>query len=574
MFVDNKYAVWQFESKIFMTKESFASLFEEVQGITDIVGTVVTGTIIRLTSEHAIVDVGLKSEGRVALKEFAVSGTIPELNVGDEVSVFVERMEDRNGEVGISRERAKREEAWEKVTELFEDKQQVEGVILGRVKGGFTVDILGAAAFLPGSQVDVRRIQDMDSLMNTPITFEILTMDKVRGNIVVSRRSILEKASEEERTKLMENIKEGDIIEGVIKNITGYGAFVDLGGIDGLLHVTDISWKRISHPSEILTVGEKVQVQVIRFHEGTKRISLGIKQMGEDPWETARTKYAQGEKFTGKITNIADYGVFVELEEGVEGLVHVSEMSWTKKNVHPGKIVSMGQEVQVQVLEINQEKRRISLGIKQCQENPWSVVNDTFASGTVLEGKIKNITEFGIFIGITDDIDGMVHMSDISWKKSNEEALTEYKKGMVVKAVVLGIDMEKERISLGIKQLTDNPSVKTRGRDVSKYKKNDVVTATIVDVKIAGLDVVVGDGVPGFIKKVELSVERSEQRTDRFAIDEKIDALITAVHRKDGQLNLSVKALEQAQEREAMEQYGSADSGATLGDILGKALKK
>ncbi len=557
-----------------MTKESFASLFEETQStMENVVGTVVTGTIIGLTAEQAIVDVGLKSEGRVALKEFAVSGVVPELQVGDGVSVFVERMEDRNGEVGISRERAKREEAWDKVAELFETKQRVEGIIFGRVKGGFTVDILGAIAFLPGSQVDVRPVRDMESLMETPITFEILKMDKTRGNIVVSRRSILEEESEEERARLMENIKEGDVIEGTVKNITGYGAFIDLGGIDGLLHVTDISWKRISHPSEVLSIGEKLEVKVIRFHEGTKRISLGVKQMIEDPWETARTKYVEGEIFTGKVTNIADYGVFVELEEGVEGLVHVSEMSWTKKNVHPSKLISMSQEIQVKVLDINQEKRRISLGIKQCQENPWSVVSNKFAAGTVLEGTVKNITEFGVFIGITDDIDGMVHMSDIAWGKSNEEALAEYEKGMTVKAVVLDIDAEKERISLGIKQLSDNPAAKSRRADVSRYKKNDVVTAKIVDIKIAGLDVVIGDGVPGFIKKAELSVERSEQRTDRFAVDEKVDALITVVHRKDGQLNLSIKALEIAQEREAMEQYGSADSGATLGDILGKALK-
>lgn len=556
-----------------MIKESFASLFEEAQsGNENVVGTVVNGTVIELTAEQAIIDVGLKSEGRVALKEFAVSGVIPELNVGDEVAVFVERMEDRNGEVGLSRERAKREEAWDKVAELYDAKQRVEGVIFGRVRGGFTVDILGAVAFLPGSQVDVRPVRDMDALMDTPIIFEILKMDKVRGNIVVSRRSILEEESEEERAKLLANIKEGDIMDGVVKNITGYGAFVDLGGVDGLLHVTDISWKRISHPSEILTVGEKLKVQVIRFHESTKRISLGIKQMVQDPWEIVSTKYVDGEIFTGRVTNITDYGVFVELEEGIEGLVHVSEMSWTKKNVHPSKIVSMSEHIQVKVLEINQEKRRISLGIKQCQENPWSAVGDKFAIGTVLEGNVKNITEFGIFIGITEDIDGMVHMSDISWEKSNEDALAEYKKGMTVKAVVLDVDVAKERLSLGMKQLTDNPKAKPKGGDVSGYKKNDVVTATIVDVKTAGLDVVVGDGVPGFIKKVELSVERSEQRTDRFAVDEKVDAIVTVIHRKDGQLNLSIKALEQAQEREAMKQYGSADSGATLGDILGKAL--
>lgn len=556
-----------------MTKESFATLFEETQGENNnVVGTVVTGKIIGLTNDQAIIDVGLKSEGRVALREFAISGVVPELNVGDEVSVFVERMEDRNGEAGISRERAKREEAWDKVAEFFETEKRIEGVIFGRVKGGFTVDILGAVAFLPGSQVDVRPIRDMDALMNTPLTFEILKMDKARGNIVVSRRSILEEASQEERAKLMENIKEGDVIKGVVKNITGYGAFVDLGGIDGLLHVTDISWKRIAHPSEALTVGETVTVQVIRFHEDTKRISLGMKQLQQDPWDVAITTYVEGEKFSGKVSNITDYGVFVELQEGVEGLVHISEMSWTKKNIHPSKIVSVGEQVDVKVLEIDREKRRISLGIKQCQENPWALVSEKFSVGTVLEGEVKNITEFGIFVGITDDVDGMVHMSDLSWEKSNEDALGEYKKGETVKATVLDIDASKERISLGIKQLTENPNATPQGGDVSGYKKGDTVTATITDVKTAGLDVIVGDDVRGFIKKAELSVERSEQRPDRFAVGEKLDASIIMVSRKDEQLNLSVKALEMAQEKEAMAQYGSADSGATLGDILGKAL--
>ena len=558
-------------------KESFASLFEETLGENkNIVGTVVKGTIISINDDMVLVDVGLKSEGRINIREFAISGDIPELNAGDEIDVFVERMEDRNGEVGLSRERAKREEAWVKVAELFKNGEKVEGVIFERVRGGFKVDVLGCMAFLPGSQVDVRPIRDMEPLMNKKLSFEVLKMDKERGNIVVSRRAILEEVSAEERSKIMENLKEGDEVEGIVKNITDYGAFVDLGGIDGLLHVTDISWKRVNHPSEALKVGQTIKAKIIRFNQETKRISLGIKQMSDDPWLEVAAKYKVGSRFVGKITNIAEYGAFVQLEEGIEGLVHVSEMSWTKKNVQPGKVVSTSQEVEVQVLEVEAEKRRISLGLKQCQENPWSTIAQQYPIGTVIESDIKNVTEFGMFVGISEDIDGMVHMSDISWEKSGEEAIADFKKGDVVKAVVLDMDIEKERISLGIKQLTDNPnpsSNKAGSFDIEGVKKNDVVTVVITEINDGGLKVLVNEKIPGFIKKSDLSRERSEQRTDRFATGEKVDAMVLSVSRREQRLNLSIKALETQQEKEAMEQYGSADSGATLGDILGKVLK-
>jgi len=560
-----------------MKKETFASLFEETLGENkNIVGTVVKGTIISIDDDMVLVDVGLKSEGRINIREFAISGDIPELNAGDEIDVFVERMEDRNGEVGLSRERAKREEAWYKVAELFKNDEKVEGVIFERVRGGFKVDVLGCMAFLPGSQVDVRPIRDMEPLMNNKQTFVVLKMDKERGNIVVSRRAILEEVSAEERSKLMEGLKEGDEVEGIVKNITDYGAFVDLGGIDGLLHVTDISWKRINQPSEALKVGQSIKAKIIRFNKETKRISLGIKQMSDDPWLEAAAKYKVGSRFTGTITNIADYGAFVQLEEGVEGLVHVSEMSWTKKNIQPGKIVSTSQEIEVQVLEVEVEKRRISLGIKQCQQNPWNTIAEQYPIGTVIESDIKNVTEFGMFVGISKDIDGMVHMSDISWEKSGEDAIADFKKGDAVKAVVLDMDIEKERISLGIKQLTNNSNSSansTGSFDIDGIKKNDVVTATITGIVDGGLKVVVNETTSGFIKKSDLSRERSEQRTDRFATGEKVDAMVSSVSRKEQRLNLSIRALETQQEKEAMEQYGSADSGATLGDILGKVLK-
>ncbi|HEY1719684.1 MAG TPA: 30S ribosomal protein S1 [Magnetospirillaceae bacterium] len=551
--------------------ENFAALLDESIGAGGgaFEGTVVKGTVVGIDGDFAIIDVGLKSEGRIQLKEFGAPGRASEIKTGDKVEVFVERYEDRNGEVMLSREKARREEAWTQLERSFTDNLRVNGVIFGRVKGGFTVDLAGAVAFLPGSQVDIRPVRDIGPLMNTPQPFQILKMDRSRGNIVVSRRAVLEETRAEQRSELIESLKEGQILEGVVKNITDYGAFVDLGGVDGLLHVTDIAWKRINHPSEALHIGQTVKVQVIRFNSETQRISLGIKQLEADPWEGVEAKYPVGAKFTGRVTNITDYGAFVELEPGVEGLVHVSEMSWTKKNVHPGKIVATSQEVEVVVLDVDSQKRRISLGLKQTMANPWENFIQKFPAGTIVEGEIKNITEFGLFIGLSGDIDGMVHLTDLDWQKPGETAIAEYKKGQVVKAKVLDVDIEKERISLGIKQLADDPL-----KDVAaKVKKGDVVTCTVTQITEAGIEVT-AEGMPGFIRKSELSRDRSEQRPDRFAIGEKIDAKVTAVDKASRKLTLSVKAREIEEEKQAMAEYGSSDSGASLGDILGAAFKE
>lgn len=550
--------------------ENFADLLEESLGGRDsLEGTVVTGTVVSVDNDMAMIDVGLKAEGRVALKEFGSPGQPAEIKAGDTVEVFVERMEDKNGEAMLSRERAKREEAWTKLEQDFNKEARVTGSIFGRVKGGFTVDLGGAVAFLPGSQVDIRPVRDITPLMNTPQPFQILKMDRARGNIVVSRRAVLEETRAEQRSELIENLKEGMVLDGVVKNITDYGAFVDLGGVDGLLHVTDISWKRINHPSEVLQFGQNVKVQVIRFNSETQRISLGMKQLEADPWDAVESKYPLGAKFSGTVTNITDYGAFVELEPGIEGLVHVSEMSWTKKNVHPGKIISTSQDVDVMVLDVDSQKRRISLGIKQCADNPWEAFAAEHPAGTEIEGEVKNVTEFGMFVGLPGEIDGMVHMSDISWDKSSEEALQDFEKGQMVKAKVLDIDVEKERISLGVKQLSEDPfQGATDG-----VKKGDVVTCEVSKITDGGIEVTV-NGAPGFIRKADLSRDRSEQRPDRFAAGEKVDAKVTAVDRSSRKLTLSIKAYEQAEEKEAMANFGSSDSGASLGDILGAALQK
>ncbi|ARJ66211.1 30S ribosomal protein S1 [Magnetospirillum sp. ME-1] len=550
--------------------DDFAALLDETLGVGgSFEGSVITGTIVEVDGDFAVIDVGLKSEGRVPLKEFATAGRAADIKAGDQVDVFVERYEDRNGEVVLSREKAKREEAWTLLEKSFEAQQRVTGVIFGRVKGGFTVDLSGAVAFLPGSQVDIRPVRDITPLLGTPQPFQILKMDRSRGNIVVSRRAVLEETRAEQRSELIENLKEGQILEGVVKNITDYGAFVDLGGVDGLLHVTDIAWKRINHPSEALHIGQTVKVQVIRFNSETQRISLGIKQLDADPWEGVEAKYPVNAKFSGRVTNITDYGAFVELEPGVEGLVHVSEMSWTKKNVHPGKIVSTSQEVEVMVLDVDPQKRRISLGLKQTMNNPWEGFMDRFPQGTIVEGEIKNITEFGLFIGLPGDIDGMVHLSDLDWATPGEQAIQNFKKGDVVKAKVLDVDVEKERISLGIKQLGADPYQDA----VASIKKGDVVTCTVTQVTENGLEVTV-EGMTGFIRKSELSRERSEQRPERFAVGEKIDAKITAFEKAARKITLSVKAREVEEEKQAMAEYGSSDSGASLGDILGAAMRK
>ena len=551
--------------------ENFADLLAEsfAENIS-VEGSVVKGYVIEVVGDYAVIDVGLKSEGRVPLKEFGAPGQEAEIKSGDTVEVYVERMEDREGQAVLSREKARREEAWIMLESAFEAQERVTGVIFGRVKGGFTVDLSGATAFLPGSQVDIRPVHDIAPLMGTPQPFQILKIDRRRGNIVVSRRAVLEESRAEARTELVSSLEEGQVLQGVVKNITDYGAFVDLGGVDGLLHVTDIAWKRINHPSEALTVGQTVDVQVIRFNQETQRISLGMKQLMSDPWEAATEKFPIGTKLTGRVTNITDYGAFVELDEGIEGLVHVSEMSWTKKNVHPGKIVSTSQEIEVMVLDIDLTKRRISLGLKQVQGNPWEDFAAANPAGTEIEGEIRNITEFGLFVGLSAEIDGLVHLSDISWEVTGEQALEGFTKGDVVKAKVLDIDIEKERISLGIKQMSEDPYAGL----VDQVRKGETVTCTISEVTENGLEVRVGEGLTGFIRRADLARERSEQRTERFAVEEKLDAVITSIDSKSRKLTLSVKAREINEEKQAMATFGSSDSGASLGDILGAALAK
>jgi small subunit ribosomal protein S1 len=554
------------------TREDFAALLDEALGGRDFVeGQVVHGKVVGIEKDFAIIDVGLKTEGRVSLKEFGAPDGKPAIKVGDTVEVYLERVENAMGEAVISREKARREEAWTRLEGVFAKNEPVMGTIVGRVKGGFTVDLGGASAFLPGSQVDIRPVRDVGPLMGKEQPFAILKMDRPRGNIVVSRRAILEEARAEQRTELVSQLQEGEIREGVVKNITDYGAFVDLGGIDGLLHVTDMSWKRVSHPSQVLAVGDTVKVQIVKINPDTQRISLGMKQLQSDPWDGVEAKYPVGARFTGRITNITDYGAFVELEPGVEGLVHVSEMSWTKKNVHPGKIVSTSQEVDVVVLDVDASKRRVSLGLKQAMANPWEAFLQAHPIGSTVEGEVKNTTEFGLFVGLDNDIDGMVHLSDIDWNASGEEAVARYKKGDVVKAKVLDVDVEKERISLGIKQLSGDPMTG------DTFRKGQVVTVTVTEVTSGGIEVRFGeDNAPmsSFIRKADLSRDRSEQRAERFAVGDRLDAQVTNVDKAARRVSLSVKALEMAEEKEAIEQFGSQDSGASLGDILGAALRE
>ena len=552
-------------------KEDFAALLEESFGDGDMSeGSVIKGTVLSIDGDNVLIDVGLKSEGRIPLKEFGVPGQAAEIEVGDVVDVYLERMENRNGEAVLSRERARREEAWTQLEIAFEKTERVTGTIFGRVKGGFTVDLAGAVAFLPGSQVDVRPIRDVGPMMGNPQPFQILKMDRRRGNIVVSRRAVLEESRAEQRNELLANLKEGQVLEGMVKNITDYGAFVDLGGVDGLLHVTDIAWRRINHPTEALSIGQNVKVQVIRYNSETKRISLGMKQLDADPWEGVELKYPLGAKYTGRVSNITDYGAFVELEPGVEGLVHVSEMSWTKKNVHPGKIVSTSQEVDVMVLEVDSQKRRISLGLKQCHDNPWDAFAVAHPVGGDIEGEVKNITEFGLFVGLPGEIDGMVHLSDLSWEINGEEAVKGFEKGQIITARIIDIDVEKERIILGVKQLSDDPLAGA----IEGISKGDTVTCTVTAITDGGLEVTVSGSLPGFIRRADLSRERSEQRPDRFAVGDRVDARVISVDKRERKLVLSVKAHEMAEEKQAMADFGSSDSGASLGDILGAALNK
>ena len=537
-------------------------------------GTVVKGKVVAIEKDLAIIDVGLKTEGRVPLKEFGQAGRDGTIAVGSEVEVYVDRVENAMGEAVLSREKARREESWVKLEEKYNANERVEGTIFNQVKGGFTVDLEGAVAFLPRSQVDIRPIRDIAPLMNVPQPFQILKMDKRRGNIVVSRRAILEESRAEQRSEIVQQLEEGQVVDGVVKNITDYGAFVDLGGIDGLLHVTDIAWRRVNHPSEVLTIGETIKVQIVRINHESHRISLGMKQLQADPWEGIEAKYPIGAKFSGRVTNITDYGAFVELEPGIEGLIHVSEMSWTKKNVHPGKIVSTSQEVDVVVLEVDPDKRRIPLGLKKTLQNPWEAFAETHPVGSTIEGEVKNKTEFGLFIGLEGDVDGMVHLSDLDWQKSGEIALEDYNRGDIVKAKVLDVDVEKERISLGIKQLAADDLADTGSSDGSGLRKNAVVTTEVVEVNDGGIEVRIADSdVTAFIRRADLSRDRNDQRPERFAKGDKVDARVTQYDRKTGRIQLSIKALEIAEEREAVANFGSSDSGASLGDILGAALK-
>ena len=553
------------------SREDFAQMLEEsfTQGSPQ-EGAVVKGIVVGIEKDLAVIDVGAKTEGRVALREFAAPGRQADIKIGDTVEVYLERVENALGEAVLSRDKARREESWGKLEKAFSSNEKVQGVIFNQVKGGFTVDLDGAVAFLPRSQVDIRPIRDVSPLINQPQPFQILKMDRRRGNIVVSRRTVLEETRAEQRQELVQNLEEGQVIDGVVKNITDYGAFVDLGGIDGLLHVTDIAWRRVNHPTEVLNIGQQVKVKIIKINHETHRISLGMKQLQDDPWQGIEAKYPVGARYKGRVTNITDYGAFVELEPGIEGLIHVSEMSWTKKNVHPGKIVSTSQEVDVQILEVDPVKRRISLGLKQTMRNPWEVFVEKYPPGTLIEGEVKNKTEFGLFLGLDGDVDGMVHLSDLDWKRPGEQVIEEYKKGDQVKAKVLDVDVEKERISLGIKQLDGDP-METAG----DLKKGSVVTCEVTEVKEGGLEAnIIGSDLSTFIKRSELARDRGEQRPERFAVGQKVDARIIQFDRRAHKVQVSIKALEVAEEKEAIAQYGSSDSGATLGDILGTALKR
>ena len=564
-------AIRHSDAPAYTGSDDFAALLDaSLGGSAGFEGSVISGRVLRIDDDYVIVDVGLKSEGRVPLREFAPVGAKPEVTPGDVFDLFIERYEDKDGSMVLSREKARREESWTQLEKAFEAQTRVNGVIHGRVKGGFTVDLGGATAFLPGSQVDIRPVRDVGPLMGVAQPFQILKMDRQRGNIVVSRRAVLEETRAEQRSELITGLKEGQILDGVVKNITDYGAFVDLGGVDGLLHVTDIAWKRINHPAEALTIGQPVKVQVIRFNADTQRISLGMKQLEADPWEGVDVKYPPGVKATGRVTNITDYGAFVELEAGVEGLVHVSEMSWTKKNAHPGKIVSTSQEVDVVVLDVDASKRRISLGLKQVQRNPWEEFQDEHPIGSIVEGEIRNITEFGLFIAVGPEIDGMIHMSDLSWEEAGEAAIAKFEKGQIVKAKVLDVDVEKERISLGIKQLEVDPAAGV----LDRIHKNQIVTCTVTAVQSNGIEVKVDDVLTGFIRRAELARDKAEQRPERFAVGDKLDAKITAVDRAARKLQLTIKGKEIDEDKTAIAEYGSSDSGASLGDILGAAIRR
>ena len=528
-------------------------------------GEIVKGTVIFVRNDNVVIDVGLKSEGRIPLREFFSPGEDNNIKPGDKFDVLIEKLENKDGEALLSREKARREESWINLEKSLSKKEQIQGVITGRVKGGFTVDINGAVAFLPGSQVDLRPISDISPLLNKPQPMIILKMDKVRGNIVVSRRAILEESREADRSKLLSGLSEGTKLTGIVKNITDYGVFVDLGGLDGLLHVTDISWERVNHPSEILKIGDQVDVVVIKYDSENKRVSLGMKQLSDDPWKEIEKKYVVGKIIKASISNVTDYGAFVELEKGIEGLIHVSEMSWTKKNAHPNSIIKPNEKTEVMILEVDMDKRRISLGLKQCQENPWQKFKQGHKIDQIIEGKIKNITEFGIFVALPYDLDGMVHLSDIDWNKSGAEAVKDYAKDQNIRVKILDIDVEKERVGLGIKQLKENKN--------NKNEIGKIVTCIVKNIDEKKIEVSFNEKDNGVIKKQNIGKLKTDQKTDRFAIDEKIDAKVIGFNQKTKAFELSIKELEIQEEKLALEQYGSSSSGASLGEMLGAEME-
>lgn len=549
--------------------ENFAQLFEEsLKTIETRPGSIVKGTIVAIHKDVVLVDAGLKSEAAIPVEQFKnLAGEI-EVNVGDIIDVALDAVEDGFGETLLSREKAKRHESWVRLEKACEDKVTVIGVITGKVKGGFTVEVDGIRAFLPGSLVDVRPVRDTLHLEHKELEFKVIKLDQKRNNVVVSRRAVIESESSAERDTLLQNLEEGMEVKGIVKNLTDYGAFVDLGGVDGLLHITDMAWKRVKHPSEIVNVGDEIPVKVLKFDREKQRVSLGLKQMGEDPWAAIASRYPEGARITGRVTNLTDYGCFVEIEEGVEGLVHVSEMDWTNKNIHPSKVVNLGDSVEVMVLEIDEERRRISLGLKQCKANPWEEFAKGFNKGDRVSGKIKSITDFGIFIGLDGGIDGLVHLSDISWNSTGEDAVREFKKGDEVSAVVLQVDPERERISLGIKQLDEDPF----NGYLADNKKGAIVKGTVTAVDAKGATVLLEGGVEGYVRVSDIARERIEDATTALKVGEEVEARLMGVDRKNRVISLSIKAKFEAEEKEALDSIKQDDT-AFGGNAMAEAFK-
>ncbi|MFU9125095.1 30S ribosomal protein S1 [Klebsiella pneumoniae] len=550
--------------------ESFAQLFEEsLKEIETRPGSIVRGVVVAIDKDVVLVDAGLKSESAIPAEQFKNAQGELEIQVGDEVDVALDAVEDGFGETLLSREKAKRHEAWITLEKAYEDAETVTGVINGKVKGGFTVELNGIRAFLPGSLVDVRPVRDTLHLEGKELEFKVIKLDQKRNNVVVSRRAVIESENSAERDQLLENLQEGMEVKGIVKNLTDYGAFVDLGGVDGLLHITDMAWKRVKHPSEIVNVGDEITVKVLKFDRERTRVSLGLKQLGEDPWVAIAKRYPEGTKLTGRVTNLTDYGCFVEIEEGVEGLVHVSEMDWTNKNIHPSKVVNVGDVVEVMVLDIDEERRRISLGLKQCKSNPWQQFAETHNKGDRVEGKIKSITDFGIFIGLDGGIDGLVHLSDISWNVAGEEAVREYKKGDEIAAVVLQVDAERERISLGVKQLAEDPF----NNYVALNKKGAIVVGKVTAVDAKGATVELADGVEGYLRASEASRDRVEDATLVLSVGDEVEAKFTGVDRKNRVVSLSVRAKDEAEEKDAIATVNKQEDGNFSNNAMAEAFK-